>query len=75
MTQANILVVDDEQDIRTLVCEILEDEGYAVTTAENGETARAAWRAETDIGKKNMLYAKMDPVCRTGMTPKTGPTQ
>ena len=43
MAQANILVVDDEQDIRTLVCEILEDEGYAVTTAENGEAARAAF--------------------------------
>lgn len=44
--QANILVVDDEQDIRTLVCEILEDEGHAVTTAENGEAARAAFARE-----------------------------
>ncbi len=43
MSQASILVVDDEQDIRNLVSEILEDEGYAVTTAENGETARAAF--------------------------------
>jgi DNA-binding NtrC family response regulator len=43
MSQASILVVDDEQDIRNLVCEILEDEGYAVTTAENGEAARAAF--------------------------------
>lgn len=43
MAQANILVVDDEQDIRTLVCEILEDEGYAVTEAENGESARSAF--------------------------------
>lgn len=43
MPQANILVVDDEQDIRNLVCEILEDEGYSVTTAENGEAARAAF--------------------------------
>lgn len=43
MSQASILVVDDEQDIRNLVCEILEDEGYSVTTAENGETARVAF--------------------------------
>ncbi len=43
MAQANILVVDDEQDIRNLVCEILEDEGYSVTTAENGESARSAF--------------------------------
>ncbi len=35
-----ILVVDDEQDIRELVCEILEDEGYRVNSAENAEQAR-----------------------------------
>ncbi|NQY27731.1 MAG: sigma-54-dependent Fis family transcriptional regulator [Piscirickettsiaceae bacterium] len=37
-----ILVVDDEPDIRGLIKDILEDEGYQVTTAENGETARTA---------------------------------
>jgi len=35
-----ILVVDDEHDIRNLVEEILSDEGYSVTTAANGEEAR-----------------------------------
>ena len=35
-----ILVVDDEPDIRRLVCEILEDEGYQVAMAENASTAR-----------------------------------
>jgi len=40
----NILVVDDEPDIRQLVQEILEDEGYHVTVAESGEAARAARR-------------------------------
>jgi len=40
MNQAHILVVDDEPDIRELVRDILEDEGYKVTIAENGETAR-----------------------------------
>jgi len=35
-----ILVVDDEPDICTSVKDILEDEGYAVAVAENGETAR-----------------------------------
>lgn len=39
-----ILVVDDEPDIRNLLQDILEDEGYDVTTAENGETARKARR-------------------------------
>ena len=35
-----ILVVDDEPDIRRLVCEILEDEGYQVTMAEDAAAAR-----------------------------------
>jgi len=35
-----ILVVDDEQDIRQLVSEILEDEGYQVAMAENASEAR-----------------------------------
>ncbi len=44
MSAPYILVVDDEPDIRELVRDILEDEGYSVTTAENGEAARAALR-------------------------------
>lgn len=42
MAGRHILVVDDEPDIRSLVRDILEDEGYSVTTAENGEAARKA---------------------------------
>lgn len=41
---AYILVVDDETDIRNLLQEILEDEGYEVIVAENGEQARKAQR-------------------------------
>ncbi len=44
MSQSHILVVDDEPDIRTLVKEILEDEGYSVAVAENGAAARSALR-------------------------------
>jgi DNA-binding NtrC family response regulator len=40
MSQAQILVVDDEPDIRQLVQEILEDEGYSVQIAKDGENAR-----------------------------------
>jgi len=40
MASAYILVVDDEPDIRELVQEILQDEGYEVDIAENGQTAR-----------------------------------
>lgn len=47
MNQSHILVVDDEPDIRELVQEILEDEGYTVSTAENGEVARTAFARDT----------------------------
>jgi len=39
MSAQYILVVDDEPDIRQLVSEILEDEGYEVGIAENAEQA------------------------------------
>jgi len=43
-TNPYILVVDDEPDIRNLLQEILEDEGYEVSIADNGEAARIAHR-------------------------------
>lgn len=43
MAQTRILVVDDEPDIRQLMRDILEDEGYQVEVAENGESARSAF--------------------------------
>lgn len=44
MSSAYILVVDDEPDIRSLVSEILEDEGYKVAVAEDGASARKSLR-------------------------------
>lgn len=38
-----ILVVDDEPDIRSLLKDILDDEGYEVKVAENGESARTVY--------------------------------
>ena len=46
MTAPHVLVVDDEPDIRDLVREILEDEGFTVSVAANGEHA-AKQRLET----------------------------
>ncbi|WP_369059708.1 sigma-54 dependent transcriptional regulator [Caulobacter sp. 73W] len=48
---ADVLVVDDEADIRELVAGILSDEGYAVRTAADSEAALAAIRAR----KPNVL--------------------
>ena len=45
MTAAYILVVDDEPDIRRLVQEILQDEGYEVNVADCGAAASEARRA------------------------------
>ena len=42
---ADVLVVDDEADIRELVAGILDDEGYEVRTASDSESALAAVRA------------------------------
>ena len=42
---ADVLVVDDEADIRELVAGILTDEGYAVRTANDADSALAAFRA------------------------------
>jgi two-component system, NtrC family, nitrogen regulation response regulator NtrX len=50
MKSARILVVDDEANIRTLLDEILSEEGYEVTTASDAEEARQARkRSEYDL--------------------------
>lgn len=42
MSASHILVVDDESDIRSLIQDILSDEGYEVTVAADAGEARAA---------------------------------
>jgi len=47
---AKILIVDDEQSIRTTLAKILEDEGHRTAVAESGEEALAqAAREEFDL--------------------------
>jgi len=46
MTNARVLVVDDEPDIRQTVRDILADEGYIVDTAESAAAAREARRQQ-----------------------------
>lgn len=40
MAKSHILVVDDEPDIRNILRDILEDEGYRISLAENANQAR-----------------------------------
>lgn len=42
MSTSHVLVVDDEGDIRTLIDEILSEEGYRVTVAADAAEARSA---------------------------------
>jgi two-component system, NtrC family, nitrogen regulation response regulator NtrX len=44
LTTAEILIVDDEEDIRDLIAGILKDEGYDTRVAGDGEAALAAVR-------------------------------
>lgn len=46
MAESQILVVDDEPEIRALVRDILEDEGYQVQVAENAAAARRSWQSQ-----------------------------
>lgn len=45
--KSNILVVDDEPDICSSVRDILQDEGYAVEIAQNGEAAKRLIKLHT----------------------------
>lgn len=45
MTAQQILVVDDESDIRSLIDEILSEEGYRVSTAADAAEARESFRS------------------------------
>ncbi|HEY8506841.1 MAG TPA: response regulator, partial [Steroidobacteraceae bacterium] len=47
MSAARILVVDDEADIRSLLKEILSEEGYDVEVAANAAQARASRAKQT----------------------------
>ena len=51
MSTSHVLVVDDEDDIRALIKEILSDEGYEVTNAADAAEARAA----RDEGKFDLI--------------------
>jgi CheY-like chemotaxis protein len=54
-------VVDDDDDIRTLVATVLEEEGFAVTTAADGVDAlESVERAMPDVILLDMKMPRMD---------------
>lgn len=44
-----ILVVDDDADVRDYACAVLEDAGYRIIDAPDGETALAHLRNEAEV--------------------------
>jgi len=63
MSERAVLVVDDEPDIRSLLQEILEDEGYAVSTAATASAAQASIEeAEPDLVLLDIWMPDMDGV-------------
>ncbi len=57
----NILCVDDEQDIRELISELLETKGYRVVLAADGEEALEKMKYESfDLFLIDMSMPKMD---------------
>ena len=57
----NILIVDDETEVRKLLSSILEDEGYLVETVENGKQAiRASEKSHFDVALIDIKLPDMD---------------
>lgn len=44
-----ILVIEDEEDIRQMICDILEDEGYETVQASNGVEGLLILRRSSDF--------------------------
>ncbi len=58
---ASILVVDDEESIRSSLKSILEDEGYEVTVASNGQEALKAYTSDPpDLMMLDIWMPEMD---------------
>jgi two-component system, OmpR family, alkaline phosphatase synthesis response regulator PhoP len=67
MSEPRILVVEDESRIANLVCDNLEDEGYRVALATDGEAAlRAAHAGGIDLILLDVMLPQVDgfEICR-----------
>ena len=57
----NILIVDDDENARLILCTLLESEGYTITSAQNGKEAlKLAQDSIPDIIITDILMPEMD---------------
>jgi two-component system nitrogen regulation response regulator NtrX len=63
MSKASVMIVDDEEGIRTTLSGIFEDEGYETVTAASGEEAvRVAKESNPDIALLDIWLSGMDGI-------------
>ncbi len=62
MSTADVLVVDDEADIRELIQEILTDEGYEVTVSASAAEARSPDCRPSSILRRSAMRSSPDPL-------------
>ena len=60
MAAKKILVIDDERSIRSTLTDILTNEGYKVTVAENGEEGLRKFQDGFDVVMCDVKMPKMD---------------
>lgn len=75
MGQTNILIVDDNEDIRNVLRILLSSEGYCIEEAENGVTALEKINVETDLVILDIMLPDMSglKVCEKIRTQFTVP--
>jgi CheY-like chemotaxis protein len=60
---ASILVIDDDNDLRTVICAILEDEGYQVDEASDGGEGLDQYRSRpTDLVLTDLIMPGQEGV-------------
>lgn len=64
MNKSRILIVDDEEDIRSLLSEFLDSIGYKVKTAKNASEALDLFKSRKDIG---LIMSDIRMPGRTGL--------
>lgn len=71
----NILVCEDEQNIRNLMCEYLEQENYGVIACHNGEEALEAMdKTHVDLLITDIMMPRMDGYTLAAMIRDSGNT-